>query len=196
LGLKNEDEKAKRSKDDACHGIGLNDMSSECGDEEYGGDHLQDEIGAICDWKNPIMSLDIRYKDMATFWLAMRQYAIKKEFELGIEASTQIKYRGHCRGGDCPWSINARVEAKGCPTIIVCSPTSSWVASLALPILMKKPHMGAKELQTTLQDTHCDRTPLKKQEFVSQDPTGGFSLKRECANTHISIQYHDIQVIK
>jgi hypothetical protein len=42
----------------------------------------------------------------------------------------------------------------------------------------------------------CDRTPLNKQGFVSQDPTGGFSTKRECANTHISIQYHDIQVIK
>jgi hypothetical protein len=38
----------------------------------------------------------------------------------------------------------------------------------------------------------CDRTPIKKQGFVSQDSTGGFSMKRECANTHISIQYHDI----
>jgi hypothetical protein len=38
----------------------------------------------------------------------------------------------------------------------------------------------------------CDRTPLKKQEFVSQDPIEGFSTKRECTNTHISIQYHDI----
>jgi hypothetical protein len=34
------------------------------------------------------------------------------------------------------------------------TPTSSWIASLALPILQKKPFMGAKELQTTLQDTH------------------------------------------
>jgi hypothetical protein len=32
--------------------------------------------------------------------------------------------------------------------------TIAWVASLALPILKKKPHMGAKELQTTLQDKH------------------------------------------
>jgi hypothetical protein len=30
----------------------------------------------------------------------------------------------------------------------------------------------------------CDRTPLKKQGFVSQDPTGGFSMKQECTNTH------------
>jgi hypothetical protein len=34
------------------------------------------------------------------------------------------------------------------------TPTSSWVASLALPILTEKPQMGAKELQITLQDTH------------------------------------------
>jgi hypothetical protein len=42
----------------------------------------------------------------------------------------------------------------------------------------------------------CDRTPMNKQGFVSQDSTGGFSMKRECANRHISIQYYDIQVIK
>jgi hypothetical protein len=34
------------------------------------------------------------------------------------------------------------------------TPTTLWVASLALPILTKKSNMGAKELQTTLQDAH------------------------------------------
>jgi hypothetical protein len=43
---------------------------------------------------------------------------------------------------------------------------------------------------------NCDRTPLKKQGFVSQDTIRGISTKRECINTHISIQYYDIQVIK
>jgi uncharacterized lipoprotein YehR (DUF1307 family) len=38
--------------------------------------------------------------------------------------------------------------------------------------------------------------PLKKQGFVSKDPIREFSTKRECTNTHISIQYHDIQLIK
>jgi hypothetical protein len=42
----------------------------------------------------------------------------------------------------------------------------------------------------------CDRNPLKKSRFVSQNPIGGFSMKRECTNTHISIQCYDIQVIK
>jgi hypothetical protein len=34
------------------------------------------------------------------------------------------------------------------------TPTTSWVASLALPIPIKKPYMGAKKLQITLQDMH------------------------------------------
>jgi hypothetical protein len=34
------------------------------------------------------------------------------------------------------------------------TPTSSWVASLALLILTKKAQMGVKDLHTTLQDTH------------------------------------------
>ena len=34
------------------------------------------------------------------------------------------------------------------------TPTSAWVAAKALPILAKKPHTGAKDLQTFLQDTY------------------------------------------
>jgi hypothetical protein len=30
----------------------------------------------------------------------------------------------------------------------------------------------------------CDRTTSKMRGFVSQDHIGGFSMKRECANTH------------
>jgi hypothetical protein len=45
------------------------------------------------------MNLGSRYKDMVTFRLAMRQYVIKKEFELGIEATNQTRYRSFCQGG-------------------------------------------------------------------------------------------------
>jgi hypothetical protein len=42
-------------------------------------------------------------------------------------------------------------------------------------------------------DGNYDRTPppLDKQGFVSQHPTRGFSMKRECANTHISRRIRD-----
>jgi hypothetical protein len=41
-------------------------------------DHGLDDLVALGDWKNPVMNLGSQYKDMVTFHLAMRQYAIKK----------------------------------------------------------------------------------------------------------------------
>jgi hypothetical protein len=35
----------------------------------------------------------------------VRQYAINKEFELGVAATSKSMYRGYYKGGDCPWSI-------------------------------------------------------------------------------------------
>jgi hypothetical protein len=49
----------------------------------------------------------------------MRQYAIKREFELGIDATTPLKYKGYCQGGGCSWKISARVETIGAQTIVV-----------------------------------------------------------------------------
>jgi hypothetical protein len=95
-------------------------LPNEYVDELVGGDdQIPEEMFSLCDWMNPIMELGSRYKDITIFRLAMRQYAIK-EFELGIEASTKVKYRGCCRGGNYPWKTHARVEEKGAPTIIVC----------------------------------------------------------------------------
>lgn len=42
---------------------------------------------------------------MEDFRFAMRQYAINKEFELGIEKTCQKVYRGYCKGDGCPWAI-------------------------------------------------------------------------------------------
>jgi hypothetical protein len=44
----------------------------------------------------------------------------------------------------------------------------------------------------------CDRTPLKKQGFVSQDHIGQFSMKREYTNTtrkHTIPQYSSYKII-
>jgi hypothetical protein len=51
----------------------------------------------------------------------MRQYAIKHEFELGIDVTLTTQYVGYCKGGECPWRIYAREEKKGLPTIVVCN---------------------------------------------------------------------------
>jgi hypothetical protein len=54
------------------------------------------------DRNNSMMEPGSLYLNMMEFKLAMRQYVIDKEFELGIEATNTMRYRGYCRGGDCP----------------------------------------------------------------------------------------------
>jgi hypothetical protein len=65
------------------------------------------------DRNNPVMELSSLYPTMKEFKLAMRQYVIDKEFELGVEAIEKTRYRGYYQGGDYPWSINVRLEHKG-----------------------------------------------------------------------------------
>jgi hypothetical protein len=62
------------------------------------------------DRNNPVMEPGSLYSNMKEFRLAVRQFAIDNEFKLGIEATDKTRYRDYCRGGECPWSINARVE--------------------------------------------------------------------------------------
>jgi hypothetical protein len=64
------------------------------------------------DRNNFVMEPGSLYLNVKEFRLAMRQYVIDEEFELGIEATDKTRYRGYCHGGECPWSINARVEHK------------------------------------------------------------------------------------
>jgi hypothetical protein len=120
------------------------------------------------DRNNPVMKPGSLYPNMKEFSLAIRQYVIDKEFELGVEATDRMRYRGYYRGRDCPWSINARLEHKGWDVVFVSvlndvhdctssgqrrtsTPTAAWVTDKALPILMSKPEFGAKKLQKRLQ---------------------------------------------
>jgi hypothetical protein len=74
-------------------------------------DAVPGEIVISYDKNNPSMEVGTQYPTMEEFKLAVRTYAIKKEFWLGVEKSTTKKYRGFCRSGDestgpCPWRIN------------------------------------------------------------------------------------------
>jgi hypothetical protein len=56
----------------------------------------------LFDRNNPVMEPGSLYANMKEFRLAMRQYAIGKEFELVVEATDRMRYRGYCRGEECP----------------------------------------------------------------------------------------------
>jgi hypothetical protein len=121
-------------------------------------DFIQDEKRVVYNRMNPSMQLGCLFPNMKEFRIAMRQYAIEHEFELGIDVTSTTRYVGYCKGGDCPWRIYAHEEKKGLPTIVVVvlddmhtctssgrrkttTPTSGWVAFHAKPLLMKKPQI-------------------------------------------------------
>jgi hypothetical protein len=81
---------------------------------------LPNEKRVMYDKMNPSMQPGSLFPNMKEFRIAMRQYAIKHEFELGIKVTSTTRYVGYCKGGDCHWRIYAREEKKGLPTIIVC----------------------------------------------------------------------------
>jgi hypothetical protein len=134
LGLKDEDEKATKERE-ACDRRGHVVVLDENGNEAVCAGKVAD-IDAFCDRTNPIMCVGTRYKNMHSFWLAMREYAIRHEFELGIDASSPIKYRGYCKGGGCPWRINARPEMHGEPIIIVCILSFLWFTKIFVLVLL------------------------------------------------------------
>jgi hypothetical protein len=84
-------------------------------------DYLPDEKRVKYDKINPSMQPDSLSPNMKEFKIAMRQYTIKHEFELGIDVTSTTRYVGYSKGGDCPWRIYAWEEKKELPTIVVCN---------------------------------------------------------------------------
>jgi hypothetical protein len=126
LGL-NEGEKAQENtRDEAILGGTSNLDQSEptnFGDntiDQSFEDYLPNEKRVMYDKMNPSMQPGSLFPNMKEFRIAMRQYAIKHEFELGIDVTSTTRYVRYCKGGDCPWRIYAREEKKGLPTIVVC----------------------------------------------------------------------------
>jgi hypothetical protein len=82
-------------------------------------DFLPDEKRVVYDRMNPSMQLGCLFPNMKEFRIAMRRYAIKHEFKLGIDVTSTTRYVGYYKGGDWHWRIYAHEEKKGLPTIVV-----------------------------------------------------------------------------
>jgi hypothetical protein len=126
LGL-NEEDKAKENKRDETVLGGTSNLDQlepiNVGDNSIDQpmeDFLPNEKRVMYDKMNPSMQPGSLFPNMKEFRIAMRQYVIKHEFELGIDVTSTIRYVGYCKGGDCHWRIYAREEKKGLPTIVVC----------------------------------------------------------------------------
>ena len=85
-------------------------------------DAVPGEMVISYDKNNPSMEVGTLYPTMEEFKLAVRQFAINKEFDLGVEKSCKTIYRAFCKSDDedcpCPWRING-TKQKGQATVEV-----------------------------------------------------------------------------
>ena len=68
-------------------------------------DYLPGERTVVHDPNRPNMDLGTVYSNMKEFRLAVRQFAINKEFELHIVKIDPTRYIADCNGEDCPWHL-------------------------------------------------------------------------------------------
>jgi hypothetical protein len=82
-------------------------------------DVLPNEMVISYDKNKPQMSVGKVYPSMPEFKMAVRQFAINEEFDLGTEKSDTKRYRCYCKSSeDCPWRING-TKHKGQSTVEV-----------------------------------------------------------------------------
>jgi hypothetical protein len=59
------------------------------------------------DLENPTIAVGITFGDGDIFKKAIRQYAIKGEYEIAASYSESTRYRGYCKAKRCNWRIHA-----------------------------------------------------------------------------------------
>ena len=78
-------------------------------------DVIPNEVVITYDKDNPKMDLGTMYPSMKEFRLAVRQFAINDEFDLGTEKSDKKRFRGFCNSSeDCPWRIVGSLQDDKC----------------------------------------------------------------------------------
>jgi len=79
-----------------------------------------EERTVVHDPNRPNMDLGTVYSNMKEFRLAVRQFAINKEFELHVVKTDPERYIGGCKGGeDCPWHLVGRRQPDGCTVMVL-----------------------------------------------------------------------------
>nr|XP_015638159.1 uncharacterized protein LOC107280873 [Oryza sativa Japonica Group] len=143
LGLSDENERAKKSAqvDESNNVLELNGHAVIEGTDGAAipvDDAIPGEVVILYDKNNPCMDKGTMYPSLKEFRLVVRQFVIKKEFELAIEKSDPERYR-----------VTVHNEDHGCTStmrIKTTTPSQAWVADKAIDILNTNPNMGPKAL--------------------------------------------------
>ncbi|AQK62532.1 uncharacterized protein [Zea mays] len=170
IGLRAEDERVEKGKDRlpdevACEGaLDVEGAAIPCTDTIPGEDAI------FYDKEDPPMTVGSTYASMNEFRSAVRQHAIKGQFEVWTRKSDTCRFRGYCIAKGCPWFIVARLmhDEKSVRVTMnnfdhLCASTGRvktrmttyrWIAEKSIPFLKKDPNMGAKKLQEELEDKY------------------------------------------
>jgi hypothetical protein len=127
LGFRAEDEEADKARKAASKGSGQqnddicqrNEKFDTAGAAIEVDDYLPGERAVVHDPNRPSMDLGTVYPNMKEFRLAVRQFAINKEFELHILKTDPTRYIADCKGEDCPWHLVGRRQPDGCTVMVL-----------------------------------------------------------------------------
>lgn len=67
----------------------------------------------VTDFENPKIEVGVTFEDGKSFKKAIRQYAVKGEYEIAAPYSEATRYRGHCKAKRCKWRIHASQLSDG-----------------------------------------------------------------------------------
>ncbi|KAM0886800.1 hypothetical protein ACQ4PT_029472 [Festuca glaucescens] len=87
-----------------------------------------ESIVHVTDFENPKIEVGVTFEDSKCFKKAIRQYAVKGEYEIAAPYSEATRYMGYCKAKRCKWRIHASQLQDGkiwqlC--IYVCATTNS-----------------------------------------------------------------------
>jgi hypothetical protein len=95
-------------------------------------DENAEMVNILHDVDHPDLKLGTLYPPMREFRLAVRQYAINEEFELGITKSDRNRYRVYYKGNDCtcPWKLNGSTRPNSSVMVLTFSSVSLQLYNL------------------------------------------------------------------
>jgi len=128
LGLRLEDEEADKAREAARKVCG--EQNDDTWEVDTTGaaidvdDYLPEERIVVHDPNGPSLDLGLVYPNMKEFRLAVRQFAIRAEFELHIVKTDPTRYIADCKGEGCNgercrWHLVGRRQPDGCTVMVL-----------------------------------------------------------------------------
>lgn len=133
VGLRAEDERAEQTRMAAQNVTQLNLDDMELQDAHLAvHDHVPGEDSFVYDQDDPPMEVGTIYASMDEFRDAVRQHAIKRQFQLVTKKSRKDYFHGRCSHEACSWNISARlIKCDGQQvmvlTLLICSTLTLFI---------------------------------------------------------------------